>query len=357
MEDLLKNIHKKENIIKLLQLEGDNLKKLFEYSAEIKKIYIGKKTYLRGLIEFSNICSKNCLYCGIRKDNKFLFRYNLNDEEIINAVSIALKNNYSNIVLQSGEISSKSFKLRIANLLRQIMDLANGNIGITLSCGEQSEDTYKLWKESGAKRYLLRIETSNKDLYYKVHPNNKLHNFENRLNCLKILKSLHYQVGTGIMIGLPFQTIEDLANDLIFFKEIDFDMCGMGPYIEHKNTPLYEYKNLLLPLKDRFNLTLKMIAILRIMMPDINIAATTALQSIDKLGREKALKIGANIIMPNITPGKYRDYYKLYENKPCTDEQADDCINCMEVRINLAGDEIGYGELGDSKHFLKKASK
>ena len=134
-------------------------------------------------------------------------------------------------------------------------------------------------------------------------------------------------------------------------------MCGMGPYIEHKNTPLYEYKNLLLPLKDRFNLTLKMIAILRIMMPDINIAATTALQSIDKLGREKALKIGANIIMPNITPGKYRDYYKLYENKPCTDEQADDCINCMEVRINLAGDEIGYGELGDSKHFLKKASK
>jgi biotin synthase len=153
------------------------------------------------------------------------------------------------------------------------------------------------------------------------------------------------------MIGLPFQTIEDLAGDLLFMKEFDIDMCGMGPYIEHADTPLIKYSGELMPLRERFDLTLKMIAIIRIMMKDINIVAATALQAIDPIGREKAVKIGANIVMPNITPGKYRDSYKLYDNKPCTDDSAEDCQSCLEARISLADAEVIYGEWGDSSHY------
>lgn len=356
-ELLNKDVFSKDELVFLLNAKGDDLKKLFAKSAYVKETNVGRISYLRGLIEFSNICSKNCLYCGIRKDNKLLQRYNLSDEEIIEAAKFAYKSNYASIVLQSGELESKSFINRVDFLLKSIMEETESNIGITLSCGEQSYETYKRWFNSGARRYLLRIESSNKDLYYKIHPNNKLHNFDRRIQCLQDMKKVGYQVGTGVMIGLPFQSIDDLANDLLFMKEIDIDMCGMGPYIEHQDTPLFQYRNELLPLKERFELTLKMIALLRIMMKDINIAASTAMQSIDKMGREKALKIGANVIMPNITPGMYRDFYKLYENKPCTDEQAEDCMNCMEVRISLAGDEIGYNQYGDSLHYKKRVSQ
>jgi len=156
------------------------------------------------------------------------------------------------------------------------------------------------------------------------------------------------------MIGLPFQTINDLANDLIFFKNMDVDMVGMGPFIEHEETPLYQYKDLLLPKEIRFDLTLRMVAVLRLFMPDINIAATTALQAIDPAGREKALTVGANILMPNLTQVKYRKDYQLYEGKPCMDEDAELCRNCLEARIEMAGCEIGYGEWGDSKHYFKR---
>jgi biotin synthase len=157
--------------------------------------------------------------------------------------------------------------------------------------------------------------------------------------------------GTGVMIGLPFQTMDDLAGDLLFMKDFDIDMCGMGPYIEHADTPLIVHSTKLMPLKDRFDLTLKMISMIRLMMKDINIVAATALQAIDPMGREKAVKIGANIIMPNITPGKYRDSYKLYDNKPCTDDSAEDCQSCLEARVSLADAEVIYGEWGDSKHY------
>ena len=159
------------------------------------------------------------------------------------------------------------------------------------------------------------------------------------------------------MIGLPFQTLEDLAGDLLFMQQFDIDMIGMGPYLEHENTPFYAFRDKLLPEEERFQLTLKMIAVLRILMKDVNIAATTALQAIDKLGREKAIKIGANVIMPNITPGKYRDDYLLYQNKPCTDENPDDCKTCLEARIALADNEIAYGEWGDSKHFGRRGTR
>jgi biotin synthase len=302
----------------------------------------------------SNICSKNCYYCGIRAANFNAHRYNLSDDEVLDAARFAWENKYASLAIQTGEVANKEFTDRVANLLRKIHHATNGELGITLSMGEQSEETYRKWFDSGAMRYLLRVESSNRELYAKLHPNNKAHDFNKRVECLHALRRVGYQVGTGVMIGLPFQTIENLADDLLWIKEMDIDMVGMGPYVEHPDTPLYKYKDVLLPLEERFNFALKMIAILRVLMKDINIAAPTALQAIDKLGREKGIKVGANVVMPNITPGLYRNDYKLYDNKPCVDDAADDCKNCLEARIQLTGDTIGYGEHGNSKHYSNR---
>ena len=355
-EILSKTSFTRDDIIRLLYADKAESKFLFKKAAEIKDIFIGKFVHFRGLIEFSNICSKNCLYCGIRKENDSAKRYNLSDDEIIAAVQFINKYQYGSLVLQSGEIQNPAFTDRITNLLNKISSISDTMPGITLSLGEQSEETYKKWFNSGASRYLLRIETSNESLYYKIHPNNTEHSFEKRKSCLNLLKEIGYQTGTGIMVGLPFQTIEDIADDIIYMNELDIHMIGLGPYIEHSDTPLYKFKNSLLPITERFHLTLKAIAILRILLKDINIAAATALQTIDKLGREKAIMCGANIIMPNVTPGKYRDYYMLYDNKPCTDEEPDDCINCLDVRMALINHTISYGEKGDSKHFKNKSN-
>jgi biotin synthase len=351
---LLQDDFSRENIITLLSCQGEDRIFLFKKSTEIKEKYIGKKVWFRGLIEFSNICSKDCLYCGIRKGNKNLKRYNLTDDEILAAAKFAYDNKYGSIALQSGELESHPVTDRIENLLHKIKELSDGELGITLSVGEQDHEVYQRWFDAGAHRYLLRIEATNEALYRKIHPENKKHDFKRRLGCLKSLQDIGYQTGTGVMIGLPFQTIDDLAGDLIFMRDFNIDMCGMGPYIEHADTPLIEFAADLLPLAERFDLTLKMIAILRIMMKDINIVAATALQAIDPIGREKAVKIGANIIMPNITPGRYRSSYKLYDNKPCTDDSAEDCQSCLEARVSLADTEIVYGEWGDSRHYDKR---
>jgi len=362
MENSIKDILLKEDlsrkdIITLLASEGKDRTLLFERSAEIREKQIGNKVWFRGLIEFSNICSKNCLYCGIRERNKNLERYNLSDDEILAAAKFAYDNHYGSVVLQSGELENNFFTERVENLLKKIKELSFGELGITLSVGEQEPEVYNRWYEAGAHRYLLRIEATNQALYHKIHPVDSKHNFSRRLNCLKNLQDIGYQTGTGVMIGLPFQTLDDLAGDLLFMKEFNIDMCGMGPYIEHVDTPLIEQSDMLLPIEQRFDLSLKMIALLRIMMRNINIAAATALQAIDPIGREKAIKVGANIIMPNITPGRYRDSYKLYNNKPCTDDSAEDCQNCLEVRITLANAEIIYGEWGDSKHYYNRRMK
>jgi biotin synthase len=355
MNDIFsKTILEKEDIMALLSANEEDTKNLFAKSAGVKEKYVGNKVYFRGLIEFSNICGKNCYYCGIRAGNKNVERYNLTDEEILDAAKFAFENRYASIVLQSGEIVTEAFAQRIESLLNKIKKLSDNQLGITLSLGEQSNEIYQRWFDAGAHRYLLRIESTNKQLFKKIHPDNELHNFETRLSCLFNLRKIGYQVGSGVMIGLPFQTIENLADDLLFIREFDIDMVGMGPYIEHPDTPMYQYSNQLLPKPERLILALKMIAVLRIMMKDINIAAATALQAIDPMGREKAIKIGANIIMPNITPGKYRNNYKLYENKPCTDENPDDCTQCLDARISMTGNVIGYDEWGDSKHFLKR---
>lgn len=354
-EILQQNIFTHEELTALLRAEGDDRKQLFRKSQEVKLLSVGNKVYFRGLVEFSNICSKDCLYCGIRKSNEKVFRYEATDEEILEACRFAWENRFGSVVLQSGELSSPVFVNRVDSLLRKIKELSNNELGITLSCGEQSPETYSRWFASGAHRYLLRIESSNPDLYRTIHPENDFHSFERRLTALHDLKRIGYQVGTGVMIGFPFQKLEDLANDLLFFRQMDVDMVGMGPYLEHEDTPLYSFKDKLLSKQERFDLSLKMVAVLRLMMPDINIAATTALQAIDPAGREKALTIGANILMPNLTPCIYRKEYQLYEGKPCLDEDAELCKNCLEARIELSGCEIGYGEWGDSQHFKAKA--
>ena len=347
----------RSEIINLLGSTGTEKEKLFKQAREIRDRTVGNKVYFRGLIEFSNICAKNCLYCGIRNGNSKVVRYDLSDNEILDACRFAWENKFASIVLQSGELSSSSFVKRVDRLLKAIKTFSGNELGITLSCGEQTRETYRRWYESGAHRYLLRIEATNRNLYEKIHPVNKLHLFDRRLQALHYLRETGYQVGTGVMIGLPFQTLDDLAGDLLFFRELDIDMCGMGPYIEHEDTPLYEYRHLLQTRKERFDLALKMIAVLRILMPDINIAAATALQAIDPAGREKAVAIGANVIMPNLTPMAHRKDYLLYEDKPCLDEDAELCKQCLEARIHLAGSEIGYGEWGDSKHFGSRHAK
>ena len=343
-----------QDVVALLKTEGSDRQMLFDHAAKIKEEYVGNRVYLRGLIEFSNICGKDCYYCGIRRSNAIVKRYDLSDDEILNAAYYAYKNRYGSIVMQSGELTSEKFTRRVTSLLERIRDFSDGKLRVTLSCGEQDLDTYRQWFQAGADRYLLRIEETNKDLYLKLHPNNNLHSFEKRLQAIHDLRTAGFQVGSGVMIGLPFQTLDDLANDLLWIREMDIDMVGMGPYLEHKDTPLYQYKDQLLPKKTRFDLSLKMIAILRILMKDINIAASTAMQTIDAKGRERAIEVGANVFMPNITPCYVRGDYKLYEDKPCTDEHPEDCQRCVEARIASVSNEVAYGEWGDSVHYVKR---
>jgi len=343
-----------QDLAQLISLSGDDRKKLFAKSREVSAKTIGDKVFYRGLVEFSNICTKDCYYCGIRKSNHSAERYDIDDDAILDAARFAHVNKYGSIVLQSGERSDTKFVARIGNLLKKIKEVSNNELGITISLGEQTLETYKYWHECGAHRYLLRIESSNETLFYKIHPKDINHNYNTRIECIENLKKAGYQTGTGVMIGLPFQTYDDLANDLIFMKSMDIDMVGMGPYIEHRQTPLYEFKESLWPLQRRFDVAMNMIATLRLFMPNINIAAATALQAIDPMGREKALQNGANIIMPNITPTLHRKDYALYENKPCTDEGADDCSNCISIRIEMAGKKVALGEWGDSKHFTER---
>ncbi|TCO07310.1 [FeFe] hydrogenase H-cluster radical SAM maturase HydE [Natronoflexus pectinivorans] len=343
-----------EEIAFLIGCSGDNSKALREMAGQ-KTIEIrGSKVWFRGLIELSNICIKDCFYCGIRKSNTKVPRYNLDDEAIIQAARYAFENRYGSVVLQSGERFDDEFIDRIDKLIKRIKEISDNKIGITLSLGEQTKETYQKWFNSGAHRYLLRVETTSKDLYQKLHPENELHSFERRLEALKALQEVGYQTGSGVMVGLPGQTISDLANDLLFLKEFDIDMVGMGPYIEHEDTPLAKSHQSPYTQEERLKMTLNMIATLRLMMPDINIAASTALQAIDPMGREKAIKCGANIIMPNITPAAERKNYQLYNNKPCIDESADDCLSCLQMRIAFTGRETGLGEWGDSLHFFKK---
>lgn len=340
-------------LLELLSIEdGSVLDALYKRAYEVKLAEIGRKVSLRGLIEMSNICRKNCYYCGIRRDNGLVPRYMLAAGEIIECALWAHKRQYGSIVIQSGEVVSEEFSAFIENVLREIKELTNDGLGVTLSLGEQPCDYLKRWREAGADRYLLRIETSNPELYRKLHPVD--HSFSERVECLKAIKELGFQLGTGVMIGLPGQTLDDLVSDLRFMEKIGVDMIGMGPYIPHDDTPLGKDSALSGDFSARqLTLSLKMIACARILLKDVNIAATTALQALDEKGREKGLLAGANVLMPNITSTAYRKSYQLYKNKPCLEENSDQCRLCLSSRVKSIGEEILWGERGDSPHYKK----
>ncbi len=330
---------------------------LYARAYTVKEASIGKTVYYRGLIEFSNICEKNCYYCGIRSANTNANRYIMSIDEILQCAQFAFKAGYGSLVMQSGERSNSDFINFVIEAVKRIKNKTDGKLGITLCVGEQTHETYKRFFDAGAHRYLLRIETSDEDLYKTLHPDNPKHSHQKRLACLSMLKDIGYQVGTGVMIGLPGQTLEHNAKDIEFFMKIDIDMVGMGPYIEHENTPLVDNREIRLSKIERFERARMMIATLRLAMPDINIAATTALQTLDPLGREKGILAGANVVMPNLTPLAYRGDYNLYDNKPCVNDTPDECAHCLERRITSIGERVGYNEWGDSKHFMNRQKK
>ena len=325
---------------------------LYSEAYKVKKKTVGESVYLRGLVEISNICRKNCLYCGIRRDNLNTGRYELTSEEVLEAAAFAADQGYGSMVIQGGERTDSKFIDKITSLLVEIK--RRWPLGITLSLGEQTEDVYREWFEAGAHRYLLRIESSTKELYEKIHPVDAVHSYETRVQALRDLRKCGYQVGTGVMIGLPFQTAANLADDLLFFKEMDIDMCGMGPYLEHSETPLYAFRHMIPDQMRRLDLSLRMVALLRLLMPDINIAATTAMQAIVPDGRERAIMAGANVLMPNLTLSDVREEYQIYQNKPGVGEDAAISSSRTEQRLREMKIPIGYGQWGDSIHYSKR---
>jgi len=349
---------KKELIHILSTTDRNELESIRQSAADVLVKYCGNKVYYRGLIEFSNECANDCFYCGIRAGNAKVKPYRLTLDEIVMAAKWCAEQGYGSVVLQSGERQDAGFVEFVEEAVGKIKAETVGEklprgLGITLCVGEQGLEVYKRFYKAGAHRYLLRIETTNPKLFARLHPSDQT--FDNRVAAMKRLKEAGFQVGTGVMIGLPGQTMEDLALDLLFFKEMDVDMIGMGPYIVHKDTPMAQWPDIndRTP-TERFNLALKMIAAARLLLKDVNIAATTALQALDPSGREQGLRFGANIIMPQLTPAGVRKDYLLYEGKPCLDESAEQCKGCLAMRITSVDRVVGYDEWGDSRHFSKK---
>lgn len=340
-----------EDMVRLL--EWPDVQELFSAAYEVKCREVGRVVALRGLVECGNVCAKSCLYCGIRKGNQKTVRYRMDVDEIVRHAEIARDAGYGNVVLQSGEIESESNTVFIADAIERIHERCGKEFGVTLSLGEQTEETYLRWREAGAHRYLLRIETSNPRLYARLHPDG--HSWYRRRECLNSLRRVGYQVGSGVMCGLPWQTVRDLAADIEFFAAEDLDMIGMGPYIPHRDTPLgaeAEWSSQIA--QGRLELALRMIAVTRLYLHDVNIAASTALQALAPDGRERGLLAGANVIMPNVTDMKYRSDYRLYDGKPADDENSLGSRKALQCGISAIGESIGWNERGDSPHWRRK---
>ena len=355
-EILKKDEFSKEDLLALMKIDNkEDLQLLFDRAYKVKMKYIGNNVYYRGLVEFSNICIKNCRYCGIRRENTKVERFSMTKEDILSSAKWIYENGYGSMALQSGERTDEAFISFVEEVVGDIQKMTNNGLGVTLSLGEQSLETYRRWREAGATRYLLRIEETNRNIFETIHPKDKLHSFEKRLQGLKDLREADYQVGTGVMIGLPGQTEEDLVNDIIFFKENDIDMIGMGPYILHEETPLGQSSaGKILSDEKRFELSLKMIALCRIYLKDINIASTTALHALDPLGREKGILAGANVIMPNATSKSIKPKYQLYRGKPNLEDDAITGKLALEKSLKSIGEEVVYFKQGNSPHFYNR---
>lgn len=326
-----------EELISLINSNDSEVSELLRQRAdETRQEYYGKKVFLRGLIEISSFCKNNCLYCGIRRDNKNAQRYRLSREEILSCCENGYELGFRTFVMQGGEDAFYDDRF-MCDIISEIKN-RHPDCAVTLSLGERSAQSYKRMKEAGADRYLLRHETADVELYKKLHPNNM--SLENRKKCLFKLKKLGYQVGAGFMVGAPFQTVENLVSDLRFLQDLQPQMIGIGPFIPHHDTPFADEK------QGSLELTLRLLGIIRLMFPKVLLPATTALGTISPTGREMGLKTGCNVIMPNLSPVKVRKKYDLYDNKICTGEEAAECRGCLQRRVQSAGYEI-VSERGD----------
>lgn len=321
----------KKEIVDILKDDRQN-EWLFSLADKVRRENVGDEVHLRGLIEFSNICHCFCKYCGLRCENKELDRYRILPDDIVKYAQKAVEMGYKTIVLQSGEDAFYTREI-LCDIIKRIKEF---DVALTLSIGERSFDDYKAFRDCGADRYLIRIETTDKDLYKKMHPNMS---FDNRVRCLKDLRKLGFEVGTGCLVGLPEQTVESLADDVLFFKEINADMVGIGPFIAHPHTPLKDIPN------GNFTLALKVMALTRILLKNINIPATTAMETLNPNGRIIALQSGANVVMPNVTTTEYRAKYQIYPNKICINENPSQCFHCISGKIKSIGRTVstGYG--------------
>lgn len=314
---------------------------LFEKAKDTVQKHFGNKVYTRGLIEFTNYCKNDCFYCGIRRSNTKAERYRLTKEDILSCCHSGYELGFRTFVLQGGEDATYSDE-DICDIVTSIKEIYP-DCAITLSIGERSYSSYLSYFKAGADRYLLRHETANSEHYQKLHPSHL--SAENRQRCLYELKEIGYQVGAGFMIGSPYQTLDLLIEDLFFLKKLEPHMIGIGPFIPHKDTP---YK---LEAQGTLDLTLFMLSILRLMFPNVLLPSTTALGTIDPLGREKGILAGANVVMPNLSPVRVRKKYSLYDNKICTGEEAAECRYCLDGRMKKIGYELVV-DRGDFKPLL-----
>lgn len=310
---------------------------LFEKARKVRQSYYGNDVYLRGLIEFTNYCRNDCYYCGIRKSNRNVSRYRLSKEQILACCKEGYSLGFRTFVLQGGEDGHYSDNM-ICDIIRSIKE-QHPDCAVTLSFGERSYESYLAYFNAGADRYLLRHETADPDHYALLHPDSL--NLENRKRCLMDLKKIGYQVGSGFMVGSPGQDSEMLAEDMMFLHELQPQMVGIGPFIPHHDTPFADRES------GTAELTLFMIGLLRLMLPSVLLPSTTALGTIDSVGREKGILAGANVVMPNLSPIDVRNKYLLYDNKICTGDEAAECRHCLEGRIN----NIGYRVVIDRGDF------
>ncbi len=337
--DILKIIEKLENeriatkaeLVYLLENITDSEVEILRKKAQKTALErFGNKVYIRGLIEFSSICKNDCYYCGLRCSNKNAVRYRLTKEQILDCCKTGYSLGFRTFVLQGGEDPRFSDEV-MCDIVRTIKGLYP-DCAITLSLGEKSYESYKMLFEAGADRYLLRHETANDEHYSKLHPENM--SLKTRKECLYNLKKVGFQTGAGFMVGSPYQTFETLAEDLLFIKELDPQMCGIGPFLPHKDTIFKDEKG------GDVRLTLVLLSIIRLMCPNILLPATTALGTADGKGREKGILHGANVVMPNLSPTEHRKDYSLYDNKICTGDEAAECIKCLSGRMKSVGYEI-----------------
>lgn len=329
----------KSEFVELIKCAEDPeaVRRLKEEAVRIREIYYGKKVFTRGLIEYTNYCKNDCYYCGIRKSNTNAKRYRLTEDEIMACCENGYELGFRTFVLQGGEDAYYTDDRMVA-IIKKIKE-AYPECALTLSIGEKSYESYKRFREAGADRYLLRHETANEEHYRKLHPEKM--SLAVRKNCLYDLKKLGYQVGAGMMVGSPYQTTEDLAEDLVFLKELQPEMVGIGPFIPHHDTQFSKEP------AGSVEMTLFLLAVIRILLPKVLLPATTALGTMDPLGREKGLQAGANVVMPNLSPVKNRKQYELYDNKICTGEEAAECRGCMGRRVASVGYEL-VTERGDA---------